>query len=67
MTKKYVVTGATGNIGHVLTEKLLVAGHTVVAAGRNPDKLKALADKGGFNRHWRLERCFVPDRHIQRG
>lgn len=46
MTKKYVITGATGNIGHVLTEKLLVAGNTVTAIGRNPDKLRTLADKG---------------------
>lgn len=48
MTKKYVITGGTGNIGHVLAEKLLAAGNTVIAIGRNQDKLKALSDKGAL-------------------
>lgn len=48
MTRKYVITGATGNIGHVLSEKLLAAGNTVVAIGRNQDKLKTLSNKGAL-------------------
>lgn len=42
----YAITGATGNIGHVICEKLLTEGHTVRAIARTAEKLQALADKG---------------------
>lgn len=43
---KITLTGAAGNITKPLAEKLLAAGHTVKVIGRNPEKLKVLADKG---------------------
>ena len=47
MTKKtYAVLGATGHIGHVMTEKLLEKGHAVRALGRDEKKLAALKAKG---------------------
>lgn len=42
----YVVTGATGNIGKVLAEKLLAAGHRVRVIGRSEERLRSLTDKG---------------------
>jgi uncharacterized protein YbjT (DUF2867 family) len=42
----YVVTGATGNTGRVVVERLLAAGQPVRAFGRNAEKLRPLADKG---------------------
>lgn len=42
----YVVTGATGNTGKVITERLLAEGQEVRAVGRNPEHLKPLAAKG---------------------
>ncbi len=38
--------GATGHIGHVLSEKLLEKGHAVRALGRDAKKLSALKAKG---------------------
>jgi len=47
MSKRtYAVLGATGHIGHVLTEKLLEKGHVVRALGRDEKKLAALKAKG---------------------
>jgi uncharacterized protein YbjT (DUF2867 family) len=46
MKRTYVITGATGNIGHVLVQKLLAAGNTVKAIGRNTEKLNKLKEKG---------------------
>ncbi|HXA01404.1 MAG TPA: NmrA family NAD(P)-binding protein [Cytophagaceae bacterium] len=46
MKKTYVITGATGNIGSVLVQKLLVAGNTVKAIGRSAEKLAKLKEKG---------------------
>ncbi len=47
MSKRtYAVLGATGHIGHVITEKLLERGHTVRALGRDEKKLSALKVKG---------------------
>lgn len=46
MSKTYVVTGASGNIGKVLSEQLLAAGQNVIAIARNADKLEDLATKG---------------------
>ncbi len=47
MSKKtYAVLGATGHIGHVLTEKLLEKGHKVLALGRDEKKLDGLKAKG---------------------
>jgi len=43
---KIVVFGATGNIGSKLAHHLLDAGKTVIAVGRNADKLQDLAGKG---------------------
>jgi uncharacterized protein YbjT (DUF2867 family) len=42
----FVVLGATGNTGRAAAEALLAGGHPVVAVGRNPQKLQALAYKG---------------------
>ena len=44
-----VVTGATGRLGRLVVEALLdrgVAAEHIVAAGRNTDKIKDLADRG---------------------
>jgi uncharacterized protein YbjT (DUF2867 family) len=48
MTRKdiYVVTGATGNIGEKLVEKLLAAKLKVRVIARPSERLKALASKG---------------------
>src|SRR5271154_2740093 len=49
MSKRtYAVSGATGHIGHVLTEKLLEKGHAVRALGRDEKKLAALKAKGAL-------------------
>ena len=42
----FAIMGATGNIGHHLTEELLKKGHTVRALGRDPHKLEVLRGKG---------------------
>lgn len=42
----YVVTGATGNTGSVVAEKLLAAGKPVRVIGRSADKLQPLVNKG---------------------
>jgi uncharacterized protein YbjT (DUF2867 family) len=46
MPNTYAITGATGNIGRVIAEKLLAGGHTVRAIARNEKNLQFLADKG---------------------
>jgi uncharacterized protein YbjT (DUF2867 family) len=46
MTHTFAIIGATGNIGHVLTEELLKKGHKVHAIGRDKTKLQKLKDKG---------------------
>ena len=47
MSKKvFAVMGATGHIGHVLTEELLKKGHAVRALGRDPQKLSKLKSLG---------------------
>jgi uncharacterized protein YbjT (DUF2867 family) len=42
----YVVTGASGNSGHIVAEKLLKAGKKVRVIGRNAERLKHLAGLG---------------------
>ncbi|MFZ0908555.1 MAG: NmrA family NAD(P)-binding protein [Candidatus Acidiferrales bacterium] len=42
----FVITGATGNTGHVIAEKLLAAGQPVRAIGRSKERLDALVQKG---------------------
>jgi len=42
----YVVTGATGNTGHVVAQKLLVNGQKVRTVGRSADRLQAIAAEG---------------------
>lgn len=42
----FAIMGATGHIGHNLTEELLKMGHKVRALGRDPDKLQELKAKG---------------------
>src|SRR5262245_6975206 len=51
MTEKrtYVITGATGRIGGRVARGLLAAGHNVRALGRNPQKLRELADLGAVS------------------
>lgn len=46
MEKIYVVTGATGNIGSLLTQTLLAQGHRVRAVGRSEERLKSLVEQG---------------------
>lgn len=46
MANTYTITGATGNIGHLICQKLLTEGHTIRAIARTEKKLQALADKG---------------------
>lgn len=48
MSNIYVVTGATGNIGKRLAEKLLAVGKTVRVVGREATKLSSLVDKGAI-------------------
>ena len=42
----YAITGATGNTGSVIIEKLLAAGKKVRAIGRHADRLQAFAARG---------------------
>jgi uncharacterized protein YbjT (DUF2867 family) len=42
----YVITGATGNTGKVITEKLLARGEKVRVTGRDASRLGPLAQKG---------------------
>lgn len=42
----YVVTGATGNTGRVIVERLLAAGKPVRVFGRSAAKMQAFADQG---------------------
>jgi uncharacterized protein YbjT (DUF2867 family) len=42
----YVVTGASGNSGHVVAEKLLKAGKKVRAIGRSAERLQRLTTQG---------------------
>ncbi len=42
----YVITGASGNCGHVLAEKLLDAGKKVRAVGRSAERLQRLKARG---------------------
>jgi len=42
----YVITGATGNTGKVVAEKLLAAGQKVRVIGRNAEKLQPFVSKG---------------------
>lgn len=46
MSSAIFVTGATGFLGGTLVRKLLGAGRTVVASGRQEEKLEALAELG---------------------
>ena len=42
----YVITGATGNTGRLIAEKLLAKGKKVRAVGRTADRLQPLTQKG---------------------
>lgn len=42
----YVVSGATGNTGHIVVEKLLATGKPVGVIGRNAEKLQPFVNKG---------------------
>jgi uncharacterized protein YbjT (DUF2867 family) len=46
MSCTHTVTGATGNTGRVIAEKLLAEGHNVRVVGRSADRLQPLVDKG---------------------
>lgn len=43
---KYVITGASGNTGGRIAQKLLAAGHQVVAVGRSAEHLNAISHLG---------------------
>src|SRR5271154_1514289 len=42
----YAITGASGNSGHVVAEKLLKAGKKVRVIGRNAERLQGLTKQG---------------------
>ncbi len=42
----YTILGATGNIGSIITKKLLEKGEKVRAVGRSATKLQSFAQKG---------------------
>ena len=42
----YVITGATGNTGSVIAEKLLAEGKKVRVVGRDPKRLERFTEKG---------------------
>ena len=42
----YVITGATGNTGHLIAQALLDAGQAVRAVGRSAERLQRLVDRG---------------------
>jgi uncharacterized protein YbjT (DUF2867 family) len=42
----FVITGATGNTGRVVAERLLKRGQKVRVIGRKPERLQALVDQG---------------------
>ena len=42
----YVITGATGNTGSVVAERLLEAGQKVRVVGRDPKRLEKFTEKG---------------------
>ncbi len=42
----YAITGASGNSGHIVAEKLLKAGKKVRAIGRNAERLQSLTKQG---------------------
>jgi nucleoside-diphosphate-sugar epimerase len=46
MSKKYIITGASGFIGSALAKRLLYDGHKVWAIGRNKEKLDELKQYG---------------------
>ncbi len=51
----YAVTGATGNVGRVVSETLLQRGFVVRAIGRSQERLRPLADLGAEARVGSLE------------
>ncbi len=55
MLERIAVTGATGNVGHEIVERLLARGKKVIALARTPEKLAALAAKGAETRSASLE------------
>ena len=42
----YVITGATGNTGSVVAERLLAQGEKVRVVGRDPQRLEQFTQKG---------------------
>lgn len=46
MSCTHTVTGATGNTGRVVAERLLAGGHRVRVVGRNAERLQPLVDQG---------------------
>ena len=47
MAPRIVLFGATGFTGRLMAERLVAAGERPVLAGRDPERLKALADRLG--------------------
>jgi uncharacterized protein YbjT (DUF2867 family) len=55
MANTYAITGATGNIGHQITKKLMAEGHKVRAIARTAEKLQSITDKGAEARSGSVE------------
>jgi len=53
--KTALVTGASRGIGKAVAEELTKAGHRVIAAARDEEKLKALVEQGGATSWVRLD------------
>src|SRR5690349_8346112 len=47
MTKVFLVTGSSRGLGRQIAEKVLAAGHSLVATGRRPEQLAVLAERYG--------------------
>lgn len=50
MSKVWLVTGSSRGLGRAIVEKVLSAGHTVIATARNPSSLSDLVSKYGSDK-----------------
>ena len=62
----YVITGATGNTGSVITEKLLAKGEKVRVVGRDAKRLERFTNKGAEPFIADASRCRIAHESIRR-